>query len=159
MLLEAQSVSMILRPTTFWLTFYMSFILCLNIESWPWICLMPLLGIPVWLKKIYNMVSSFLPKYNVGHLSSKELCELVLGKTQFRDIEFLEKIHLTKTCPIFVGSQISYFTRCQNILWKCLFGCKILQVNCLTIKLHYLALDDLDQIFLKKLSKRNLKVP
>ena len=29
-----------------------------------------------------------------GHLSCRELYELVLGKTQFHDIEFLEKIHL-----------------------------------------------------------------
>ena len=28
-----------------------------------------------------------------GHSSCRELYELVLGKTQFHDIEFLEKIH------------------------------------------------------------------
>ena len=30
-----------------------------------------------------------------GHSSCRELYELVLGKTQFRDIKFLEKTHLS----------------------------------------------------------------
>ena len=57
MLRAALSASMILRPIMFWSIFYTSFTHCPSTGLWPWTYSMPWLGIHVWSKNLYNLVS------------------------------------------------------------------------------------------------------
>ena len=65
-----------------------------------------------------------------GHLSCRELYELVLGKTQFHDIEFLEKIYFSRSqkmlniykkdksrCTYFCGTLYAYIPHLFSVKW------------------------------------------